>query len=65
MKICFVSFPLEKNLKAQEELIKLYIGVILCRFYSSPRGDGFILKTLHDYLKINKPIFGMNFVQLI
>ena len=63
MKICFVSFPLEKNLKAQEELIKLYGN---CNpedadFIVALGGDGFILKTLHDYLKINKPIFGMNF----
>ena len=63
MKICFVSFPLEKNLKAQEELIKLYGN---CNpedadFIVALGGDGFILKSLHDYLKINKPIFGMNF----
>ncbi len=24
MKICFVSFPLEKNIEAQEKLIKKY-----------------------------------------
>ena len=58
---CFFSF--RKNLKAQEELIKLYGN---CNpedadFIVALGGDGFILKTLHDYLKINKPIFGMNF----
>jgi NAD+ kinase len=63
MKICFVSFPLEKNLKAQEELTKIYGN---CNpedadFIVALGGDGFILKSLHDYLKINKPIFGMNF----
>ena len=63
MKISFVAFPLEKNLNAQAELIEKYGN-------SSPEdadyivalgGDGFILKSLHDYLKIKKPIFGMNF----
>lgn len=63
MKISFVAFPLEKNLKAQIELIEKYGN-------SSPEdadfivalgGDGFILKSLHDFLKLNKPIFGMNF----
>ena len=63
MKISFVAFPLEENLKAQIELIEKYGN-------SSPEdadfivalgGDGFILKSLHDFLKLNKPIFGMNF----
>ena len=63
MKICFVSFPLDKNLKAQTELINRYGN---CRtedadYIVALGGDGFILKSLHDYLKINKPIFGMNF----
>tara|TARA_Y100000992_G_C21204123_1_gene462031 strand:- start:147 stop:908 length:762 start_codon:yes stop_codon:yes gene_type:complete len=63
MKICFVSFPLEKNLKAQNELSKMYGN---CEpeeadYIVALGGDGFVLKSLHDYLKIKKPIFGMNF----
>ena len=63
MKICFVSFPLEKNLKAQKELSDIYGN---CEpeeadYIVALGGDGFVLKSLHNYLKINKPIFGMNF----
>ena len=63
MKICFVSFPLDKNLKAQSELIKKYGNCSPedADYIVALGGDGFILKSLHDYLKINKPIFGMNF----
>ena len=63
MKICFVSFPLDKNLKAQEELIKKYgnCSPEAADYIVALGGDGFILKSLHDFLKINKPIFGMNF----
>ncbi|MEK9886193.1 MAG: NAD kinase, partial [Pelagibacteraceae bacterium] len=63
MKICFVAFPLEKNLKAKEELEKKYGSVEpeKADYIVALGGDGFILKTLHDFLKIKKPIFGMNF----
>ena len=63
MKICFVSFPLDKNLKAQEDLIKKYgnCSPEEADYIVALGGDGFILKSLHDFLKINKPIFGMNF----
>ena len=63
MKICFVSFPLDKNLKAQTELINRYGNCSPedADYIVALGGDGFILKSLHDYLKINKPIFGMNF----
>ena len=63
MKISFVSFPLEKNLKAQNELIEKYgnCSPEEADFIVALGGDGFILKSLHDYLKIEKPIFGMNF----
>ena len=63
MKICFVSFPLDKNLKAQAELIDRYGNCSPedADYIVALGGDGFILKSLHDYLKINKPIFGMNF----
>ena len=63
MKINFVSFPLEKNLKAQAELIEKYgnYSPEEADFIVALGGDGFILKSLHDFLKINKPIFGMNF----
>tara|TARA_B100000965_G_scaffold4339_2_gene3420 strand:+ start:4269 stop:5030 length:762 start_codon:yes stop_codon:yes gene_type:complete len=63
MKICFVSFPLDKNLKAQEKLIKKYgnCSPEEAEYIVALGGDGFILKSLHDFLKINKPIFGMNF----
>ena len=48
MKICFVSFPLEKNLKAQGELTNIYGN---CNpedadFIVALGGDGFILKSL-------------------
>ena len=63
MKICFVSFPLDKNLKAQNELIDKYGNHSPedADYIVALGGDGFILKSLHDYLKLNKPIFGMNF----
>ena len=63
MKICFVSFPLDKNLKAKEELVKKYGNCSPedADYIVALGGDGFILKSLHDFLKINKPIFGMNF----
>ena len=63
MKISFVAFPLDKNLKAKEELEKKYGSVEPenADYIVALGGDGFILKTLHDYLKIKKPVFGMNF----
>ena len=63
MKICFVSFPLEKNIEAQEKLIKKYghYEPEEADFIVALGGDGFILKSLHNYMKLNKPIYGMNF----
>ena len=63
MKICFVSFPLDKNLKARNELVDKYGNCSPedADYIVALGGDGFILKSLHDYLKLNKPIFGMNF----
>ena len=63
MKICFVSFPLEKNIEAQEKLIKKYGNYEPeeADFIVALGGDGFILKSLHNYMKLNKPIYGMNF----
>ena len=63
MKICFVSFPLDKNLKAQNELVDKYGNHSPedADYIVALGGDGFILKSLHDFLKLNKPIFGMNF----
>jgi len=63
MKLAFTSFPLEKNLEAKKELEKKYgthkpedADIIVAL-----GGDGFVLKSLHEYLKLSKPIFGMNF----
>ena len=55
MKINFVAFPLEKNLKAQAELIEKYgnYSPEEADFIVALGGDGFILKSLHDFLKIN------------
>ena len=63
MKICFVSFPLEKNIEAQEKLIKKYGNYEPedADYIVALGGDGFILKSLHNYMKLNKPIYGMNF----
>ena len=63
MKIAFTAFPLEKNLKAKKELEKKY-GIHKpedADIIVSLGGDGFVLKSLHEYLKLSKPIFGMNF----
>ena len=59
MKICFVSFPLEKNIEAQEKLIKKYGNhePEEADFIVALGGDGFILKSLHNYMKLNKPIY--------
>ena len=63
MKLAFTSFPLEKNLETKKELEKKYgthkpedADIIVAL-----GGDGFVLKSLHEYLKLSKPIFGMNF----
>jgi|TARA_B100001996_G_C18539673_1_gene546428 NAD+ kinase len=63
MKIAFTSFPLEKNIEAKKLLENKY-GI-----YSPEEadiivalgGDGFVLKSLHQFLKLSKPIYGMNF----
>jgi len=63
MKIAFTAFPLEKNLKAKKELEKKY-GIHKpedADIIVSLGGDGFVLKSLHEYLKLSKPIYGMNF----
>ena len=48
MKICFVSFPLEKNIEAQEKLIKKYGNYEPeeADFIVALGGDGFILNSL-------------------
>ena len=62
MKICFVCFDNSKAIKAKEKLLKLYgssaannSDVIVAL-----GGDGFLLKTIHDYKEFNLPIYGMN-----
>ena len=54
MKICFVSFPLEKNIEAQEKLIKKYGNYEPeeADYIVALGGDGFILKSLHNYMKL-------------
>lgn len=53
MKINFVAFPLEKNLKAQAELIEKYgnYSPEEADFIVALGGDGFILKSLHDFFE--------------
>ena len=63
MKIAFTSFPLKKNLEAKKELENKY-GIHTpedADIIVALGGDGFVLKSLHEYLKLSKPIFGMNF----
>jgi len=62
LKICFVCFDNSKAIKAKEKLLKLYgssaannSDVIVAL-----GGDGFLLKTIHDYKEFNLPIYGMN-----
>ena len=51
------------HIEAQEKLIKKYGNYEPeeADFIVALGGDGFILKSLHNYMKLNKPIYGMNF----
>ena len=62
MKICFVCFDNVKANKTKNKLVKLYGNstVEKCNFIVALGGDGFLLKTIHDYNKFNLPIYGMN-----
>ncbi len=63
MKFFFVSSESKEALNAKNELIKEYgqnniddADVII-----PLGGDGFLLKSLHDYKKLNKPFYGINY----
>ena len=62
-KVAFIASNSKEAQKALKELSKIYSNndVDKADIIVALGGDGFILKSLHDYLKINKPIFGMNF----
>tara|TARA_B100000579_G_C22648610_1_gene765056 strand:- start:184 stop:942 length:759 start_codon:yes stop_codon:yes gene_type:complete len=62
MKICFVSSENINAIKAKKKLIKKYgdfeskkSDVIVAL-----GGDGFLLKTIHKYINLTVPIYGMN-----
>lgn len=63
MKICFKCIDNKKAINTKKKLIKLYGNSLPEKsdVIVALGGDGFLLKTIHDYQDINKPIYGMNF----
>ena len=62
MKICFTCLDTNKAAKSKKKLTKLYgnFSVEKSDVIVALGGDGFLLKTIHDYKNFNKPIYGMN-----
>ena len=62
MKICFVCFDNIKANKTKNKLVKLYGNSTVEKsdVIVALGGDGFLLKTIHDYNNFNLPIYGMN-----
>ena len=63
MKIFFSCSEDKKANIKKKRLIKIFKNspVQKCDVIVSLGGDGFLLKTIHDFRKYNKPIYGMNF----
>jgi len=62
LKICFVCFDNIKANKTKNKLVKLYGNSTVEKsdVIVALGGDGFLLKTIHDYKNFNLPIYGMN-----
>ena len=62
MNICFVCFDNNKAIKTKKKLIKLYGNSSVERsdVIVALGGDGFLLKTIHDFKNFNLPIYGIN-----
>ena len=63
MKFHFISSNTSEAIKAKEEYIKLYnqTDPNLADIIIPIGGDGILLKSLHDFNKLDKPFFGINY----
>ena len=63
MKFHFISSNTSEAIKAKEEYIKSYnqTDPELADMIIPIGGDGILLKSLHDFNKLNKPFFGINY----
>ena len=63
MKFFFNSSDSSDALSAKEKLISVYgqNSVEKADVIISIGGDGFLLKSLHDFNKFNKPYYGINY----
>jgi len=63
MKFHFISSNTPEATKAKEEYIKSYnqTDPDLADIIIPIGGDGILLKSLHDFNKLNKPFFGINY----
>lgn len=61
--ICFLSSDRTEAEAARQSLIEKYgqVPADECDVIVALGGDGFMLETLHQHLKLRKPIYGMNF----
>ena len=63
MKFHFISSNTSEAIKAKEEYIKSYnqTDPELADMIIPIGGDGILLKSLHDFNELNKPLFGINY----
>ena len=63
MKFFFISSNSSETLSAKQKLIDTYgqNSVEIADVIIPLGGDGFLLKSLHDFNKFNKPFFGINY----
>ena len=62
MKVAFVNSGSPSSIAAQKELVELYDNAAVgeCDVIVPLGGDGYVLHCLHEYLPLDKPIYGMN-----
>ncbi|MBX9804849.1 MAG: NAD kinase [Alphaproteobacteria bacterium] len=62
MNLAFIASATEEALQAQETLQRLYTSVApeKADVIIVLGGDGFMLKTLHQFQALNKPVYGIN-----
>ena len=62
MKICFVCFDDEDSIKIKNKFVEKYNNTLPQEsdVIVALGGDGFLLKTIHEFQNLNKPIYGMN-----
>ena len=62
LRIACVHSDSEKAKQSYQELVRLYdfVPPEQCDVIVALGGDGLMLHTIHNYLPLGKPIFGMN-----